>query len=328
MTEDAAARRDPNISQLIAATLATELDHDPKVLLLGEDVAEGGARSAPAEIRSGGSASGASVTPPSRRWSSPGMAVGLAMSGWRPVVEVMFVDFVDVFLEQIYNAAAKNHYMSGGQARMPITIRTASTGGLGSPPQLAVPVGHARPPAGEPKVVAPGNRADYRGLLTAAIDRSRSPSCSWSTRTCTCGRQTRSLSAPSSSRAGRYAVEIGTAAVVRSGTDVSVATLSTMVEHTLAAAELLAAEGSRRGGDRPAYGPRPPRWTTRRSSPRLSRTNRLLVVDEDYRSFGLSGEIVRRPRGRGGGALGAAGGGAAGPTSTSPSPRHCPWRTR
>jgi len=121
-----AVRPDVNVSRLIAETMAMEMERDPTVVLLGEDVgASGGTFGASRGLHRRFGGWRVRDTPISEM-AFTGMAVGLAMSGWRPIVEVMFVDFVGVCLEQVYNAIAKNRYMSGGAAAMPITIRAAA----------------------------------------------------------------------------------------------------------------------------------------------------------------------------------------------------------
>ena len=100
------------------------------------------------------------------------MAVGLAMSDWRPLVEIMFVDFVGVCLEQLYNAAAKIHYMSGGQFAMPITVRTAG-GSIGVAAQHSQCLWGMLAHLPGLKVVTPSNPYDYRGLLVECDPRRR-----------------------------------------------------------------------------------------------------------------------------------------------------------
>ncbi len=217
-----------------------------------------------------------------------GMAVGLAMSGWRPLVEIMFVDFLGVCLEQVYNAIAKNHYMSGGRVSMPVTIRTAG-GSIGVGAQHSQSLWGMLGHLPGLQVVVPSNPYDYRGLLTASI-RSDNP-------VVFIEHKELYLRKVSSFRLGTdlpeqpFTAEIGKASVVREGSDLTLATLSTMVEKSLSAAEVLASRGIEvEVIDLRSVVP----LDHRTVADSVARTRRLLVVDEDYLSFGLSGELVTR----------------------------------
>ena len=158
-----------NVSDLIAGTLELELQRDPKTLVLGEDVGySGGTFGATRRLFRQFGEWRVRDTPISEMGFT-GMAVGLAMSGWRPIVEVMFVDFIGVCLEQVYNAIAKNRYMSGGTAAMPITIRAAG-GCIGVAAQHSQCLWGTFAHLPGLKVVAPSNPYDYKGLLAAAIE--------------------------------------------------------------------------------------------------------------------------------------------------------------
>lgn len=120
-----------NASQAVAEGLMQEMERDERVVLLGEDVGRSGGvfgssrnlleRFGPMRVRD----------TPISEMSFTGMGVGMAMAGLRPVVEIMFVDFIGVCLEQVYNAMAKIPYMSGGRVKMPMVIKTAG-GNIGS----------------------------------------------------------------------------------------------------------------------------------------------------------------------------------------------------
>lgn len=277
-----------NVSDLIASALELELARDPRTLLIGEDVGySGGTFGASRRLFRRFGEWRVRDTPISEL-SFTGMAVGLAMSGWRPIVEVMFVDFLGVCLDQVVNAIAKNRYMSGGAAAMPITIRTAG-GCIGVAAQhsqcLWATVAHFP----GIKVVAPSNPYDYKGLLAAAIE-DDDPVVVIEHKDAYL-RRLREFPLGTDVPTERYTIPIGVAAIVRPGRDLTIATLSTMVERSLAAAQVLAAEGVEvEVVDLRSVVP----LDHEAVAESVGRTGRLLVVDEDYRSFGLSGELVTR----------------------------------
>lgn len=289
MTEPAdAPRRDLNISQLIAETIGMEMERDPSIVFLGEDIGySGGTFGASRGLFRRFGEWRVRDTPISEMGFT-GMAVGLAMSGWRPLVEIMFVDFIGVCLEQIYNAIAKNHYMSGGRAPMPITIRAAG-GCIGVAAQHSQSLWGMLAHLPGLQVVVPSNPYDYRGLLAASI-RSDDPVVFIEHKDAYL-RKVSSFPLGTALPEQAFTVEIGKASVVREGSDLTLATLSTMVEKSLVVAERFADEGvqvevidlrSVVPLDHPTV------------VESVARTGRLLVVDEDYLSFGLSGELVTR----------------------------------
>jgi pyruvate dehydrogenase E1 component beta subunit len=285
---ETATRRDPNVSQLIADTLRYEMRRDPTTVMIGEDIGySGGTFGASRGAFKEFGAERVRDTPISEM-AFTGMAVGLAMSGWRPLVEIMFVDFVGVCLEQLYNAAAKIHYMSDGQFRMPLTIRTAG-GSIGVAAQHSQCLWATLAHLPGLKVVVPSNPYDYRGLLSTAI-RSDDPVVLVEHKDAYL-RRISSFPLGAEVPGPGYTVPLGEAAVVLPGSDVTVVALSTMVERSLAAADEL----GRRGVSAEVIDLRcvvPLDHATVCES--VSRTGSLVVVDEDYQSFGLSGELAAR----------------------------------
>ncbi len=281
-------RPNANLSELIAQTLEMEMERDPRTLLIGEDVGySGGTFGASRRLFRRFGEWRVRDTPISEM-SFTGMAVGLAMSGWRPIVEIMFVDFFGVCLEQIYNAVAKNRYMSGGRVGMPITIRAAG-GAIGVAAQHSQTLWGMLAHLPGLKVVAPSNPYDYRGLLAAAIE--DDDPVVFVEHKGVYLQKISDFALGTVIPEGRYTVPIGKAAVVRPGGDLTIATLSTMVERSLAAAALLSTEGIETEiVDLRSVVPLDHETVVGS----VARTGRLLVVDEDYRSFGLSGELVAR----------------------------------
>jgi pyruvate dehydrogenase E1 component beta subunit len=217
-----------------------------------------------------------------------GMAVGLALAGYRPLVELMFVDFIGVNLEQVYNAMAKNHYMSGGAVKMPIVLKTAG-GCIGSAAQHSQTLWGLFAHLPGMLVVAPSSPYDAKGLMASALE-SDDPVVYIEHKGLLLVRSgdfEHGAEVPE----GRYTVELGRAATLRAGGDITVATLSGTVRAALAAANELAGEGvDVEVIDLRTVVP----LDVESVAESVARTKRLLVVDEDYLSFGLSAELVVR----------------------------------
>jgi pyruvate dehydrogenase E1 component beta subunit len=207
----------------------------------------------------------------------------------RPIVELMFVDFMGVCLDQIYNHMAKIHFESGGNVKVPVVLTTAVGGGYSDGAQHSQCLWGTFAHLPGMKVVVPSNPYDAKGLMTAAI-RDDSPviymfhkgvlGLPWM------AKNRRSMGpVPEES----YEVEIGKASISRRGTDVTVVALSLSVHHALDVAETMEADGvSCEVIDLRSVVPLD-RAAIRES---VAKTGRLVVVDEDYLSFGLSGEVI------------------------------------
>ncbi|MGM0385827.1 MAG: alpha-ketoacid dehydrogenase subunit beta [Actinomycetota bacterium] len=266
-----------------------EMELDPSVFYLGEDVGKYGGifsstlglldKYGPERIRD---------TPISET-AFIGLAIGAATEGMRPIAELMFADFMGVCLDQIYNHMAKIHFESGGNVKVPMVLTTAVGGGYGDAAQHSQCLWATFAHLPGMKVVVPSNPYDAKGLMTAAI-RDDNPvvymfhkgimGLPWM------AKNPRSIA---DVPAEAYELPIGEARIAHDGDDVTVVTLSLSVHHALDVAEKLADEGigvevidlrSLVPLDRDAV---------LRS---VARTGRLVVVDEDYLSFGLSGEIA------------------------------------
>lgn len=280
--------RNLNISQCVAEALKLEMERDDTVVVLGEDVGrQGGVFGATRGLQKIFGEHRVVDTPISET-AITGMGVGLAMEGFRPVLEIMFVDFIGVCLDQVFNAIAKNHYMSGGRVTMPIVIKTAG-GCIGSGAQHSQCLWGLFAHLPGLRVVAPSNPYDAKGLMAAAIE-SDDPVVYIEHKGLLLSRAEQ-FTFGNDVPASRYTVPMGQAAVIRPGSDLTLATLSGTVLPTLAAAERLAGEGI----DVEVVDLRsvvPLDVATVAQS--VERTGRLLVVDEDYLSFGLSAELVTR----------------------------------
>ena len=220
-----------------------------------------------------------------------GLAVGAALSGCRPVVEVMFADFVTLAMDQLVNHAAKLRYMTGGQLSVPMTIRVQGGvgGGYGAHHSQSLESWFLHVPG--LKVVAPSSVLDAAGLLAAAI-RDDDPVIYLEHRGLYWSRGPAALDGS--------VTPIGSASVVRPGSDVTVVAVSRMVQIALSASEKLAAEGI----DIELVDLRsvtPIDWETIEESVR--RTHRLVVVHEAVVTGGLGAELVAGVSSRAFGAL-------------------------
>src|SRR5512143_357956 len=276
--------------QAINEALAIALESDPDVILLGEDVAGGGARTADGVDEMGGvlgTTKGLVKRFPDRVLDTPisemgilGTAVGAAATGLRPVAELMFMDFLGVSLDPLLNQAAKLRYMFGGKARVPLTVRTSVGSGLRSAAQHSQSLYWMTTGIPGLKTVIPSNPADAKGLLLAAIrDDDPVVFC-----------EPKSLMFVSGEvPEGDYEVPIGKAKVVRAGSDVSLVAFGRTVQTALQAADLLAAGGiaaevldlrSLQPLDEEAI------LTT------LAKTGRLVVVDEAPPRCGIASDVA------------------------------------
>ena len=277
------------IARAISEAIGQEMERDPSVLVMGEDIGQlGGVFGTTTGLLDKFGAERVRDTPISET-AFIGAAVGLAAAGMRPIVELMFVDFFGVCMDAIYNLAAKQSYFSGGQVTCPMVLMTSVGGGYGDAGQhsqtLYATFGHLP----GLKVVIPSNAHDAKGLMLAAI---RDPNpvvfmyhkalqgMGW------LGTVQRSITdAPE----GDYVVPIGKAAIVREGSDITLVGLGLSVHHALDAAARLEKQGhSAEVIDLRSIAPLD-RETVRDS---VRKTGRLLVVDDDYMSYGVGAEII------------------------------------
>ncbi|OJV80227.1 MAG: alpha-ketoacid dehydrogenase subunit beta [Cellulomonas sp. 73-92] len=276
-------------AKAVAEGIATEMRRDPSVVYLGEDVgAYGGIFGATGGLLDEFGPSRIIDTPISET-AFIGLGIGAAVEGMRPIVEVMFTDFMGVCLDQIYNHMAKIHYESGGNVSVPMVVTMAAGGGYSDAEQHSQCLWGTLAHLPGMKVVVPSNPYDAKGLMISAI-RDDGPvvyvfhkgvmGLAW---------MARNDRAVGDVPDEAYTVPIGKAAVCREGKDVTLVTISRSVHHALDVAERLADEDvsvevidlrSLVPLDRPAI------------LASVAKTGRLVVVDEDYQSFGMSGEVV------------------------------------
>ena len=263
----------------VRLALEHELAADPDVFIAGIDVGAGGnvfgltrglAQAFPGRVRD---------TPISES-AIVGLAVGAAMAGMRPVVEIMYMDFLGVCLDMLLNQAAKLRFMTGGRAALPLVVRTQFGAGRSSGSQHSQSLEAMLAHISGLTVVMPANPADTYGLLRAAIQ-DPNPVVFIE------NRLQYGLKAPRPP--ADHLVPLGKAKVVRAGTDITVVSWSRMVQDCLAAADLLATEGvSVEVVDLRTISPLD-RETVLAS---LAKTSRLVIAHEAVRDFGVGAELA------------------------------------
>jgi pyruvate dehydrogenase E1 component beta subunit len=285
----AIATRTLTMAQAISEAIGQEMERDSRVFVLGEDIGSyGGIFGATAGLLDRFGAERVMDTPISET-AFIGAAMGAAAEGLRPIAELMFVDFFGVCMDQIYNHLAKNTYMSGGNVRLPMVLMTAIGGGYNDAAQHSQCLYGVFAHVPGLKIVVPSNAYDAKGLMTEAI-RDDNPVMYFFHKGIM-GLPWMAYFEGSTNEvpAESYTVPFGQAQVVREGSDVTVVTLSQMVHKALRAAEDVAADGvSAEVIDLRTLVPLDQDAVLRS----VAKTGRLLIADEDYLRFGMSGEIV------------------------------------
>jgi acetoin:2,6-dichlorophenolindophenol oxidoreductase subunit beta len=263
----------------ISATLLDAMHEDERVFVIGEDVAEGGPYGATAGLAEEFGAERVLNTPISEG-AICGVAIGAAQSGLRPVVEVMFIDFITLALDQIVNGAAKAHLMSGGQLSVPLVLRTQGGAGQRGAAQHSQSLESWLTHVPGLKVVMPSRAVDAAGLLRSAIA-DPNPVVFIENKALYFKRQ----DLPDDPQP----VPIGVASTLRKGRDVTIVALSRLVGDALEAADRLAEEGI----EAEVIDPRtlvPLDLQTIVES--VQRTNRLVVAHEAVKLGGFGAEVA------------------------------------
>ncbi len=272
--------RELTFAEAIREALAEELRRDPRVFILGEDVAEAGT---PFKVLSGlveeFGTQRVRDTPISEAGIT-GLAVGAAMTGMRPVVDIMFGDFITLTMDQMVNQAAKAHYMSGGKWKVPMVMRTTLGATRRSAAQHSQSLHAWFSHVPGLKVVLPSTPYDAKGLLKTAI-RDDNPVAFFE------DKMMYRLKGPVP--AGDYTIPFGVADIKRAGTDITLVATSSMVQVALGAAALLEGIGlSAEVID--------PRTTFPLDKQALiesaKKTSRAIVVDEGYERYGVTAELA------------------------------------
>jgi pyruvate/2-oxoglutarate/acetoin dehydrogenase E1 component len=272
--------REISFAQAINEALAEEMRRDPTVFIIGEDVAEAGT---PFKVLSGlvkEFGSRRVIDSPISEAGIAGVGVGAAMTGMRPVIDIMFGDFITLTMDQLVNQAAKIHYMSGGKLKVPLVLRTTLGATRRSAAQhsqsLHAWVSHIP----GLKVAVPATPYDAKGLLKSAI-RDDNPVVFFE------DKMMYQLKGPVPQE--DYTVPIGVADVKRAGKDITLVATSSMVQVALAAADSLASSGiSAEVVD--------VRTTLPLDKSALiesaKKTSRAIVIDEGYQGYGVTAEIA------------------------------------
>ncbi len=277
------------IARSMAEAVAQEMRIDPSVFVMGEDIgALGGVYGNTRGLLDEFGKERIRDTPISET-AFIGAAVGAAQDGMRPVVELMFVDFFGVCFDAIYNLMAKNTYFSGGNFKVPMVLMTSTGGGYSDAGQHSQCLYGTFAHLPGMKVVCPSNAYDAKGLMTAAM-RDDSPVVYMYHKSLQgMGWLATEPGATVHTPEESYTVEIGKAKVAREGKDVTIVSVGMGVHNALKAAEQLEGQGvSAEVIDLVSLVPLD-RDTIRAS---VAKTGRLIVVDEDYMSYGVSGEII------------------------------------
>jgi 2-oxoisovalerate dehydrogenase E1 component len=276
----APATRTVTYSRALYEAIAEEMANDETVFLMGEDVVGGGYFAVTSGL--GDEFPGRIIDTPISEYAIGGGAVGAAMCGRRPIAEILFSDFLTTVMDPIVNQAAKLRYMSGGQYAVPLVIRTPGGAGLGMAAQHSQSLEALLTGIPGLIIIAPSNPTDAKGLLKAAI-RSSNPVLFFENKLL--------YLEVGEIPDGDYLVPIGSAAVRRKGTDVTVVAVGGMVPMALESAEALAAEGI----DVEVIDPRtlvPLDIATIVES--VARTRRLVTAEEAVLTNGFGAEIIAR----------------------------------
>ena len=266
----------------INRALDDAMAEDETVLLLGEDIGKAGGSFAVTRGLQDKYGPARVIDTPISENALGGMAVGLALSGFKPVIEIMFMDFMALTMDALVNQAAKAHFMFGGQSSVPLVVRTQHGGGLNAGPQHSqcLEAWFAHIPG--LKLVCPSTLEDAYGLLRQAID-DPNPVIFVEHKAL--------YPAKGDLPDARAFVPIGSARVIRQGNDVTIVSYGGMMREALKAADLLAAESiNAELIDLRSLQP----WDEATVLTSLARTHHLVVAHEAVEAFGVGAEIVAR----------------------------------
>ncbi len=275
--------REITLSKAVNEAIAEEMRRDPTIFLMGEDVAEAGS---PFKVLSGlveEFGRERIIDTPISEPGFMGIAVGAAMTGSRPIVDLMFGDFIFLVMDQLCNQAAKTHYMSGGKLKVPLVLRTNLGATRRSAAQHSQSLHALVAHIPGLKVALPSSAYEAKGLMKTAI-RDDNPVVIFE------DKLMYNDKAPVPEE--EYLIPFGVANILRKGSDITLIATSSMVQVAQKAAEMLAAEN---GISAEVIDPRtivPLDEETILNSVR--KTGRAIVIDEGHQSFGITAEIASR----------------------------------
>ncbi|WP_126426307.1 alpha-ketoacid dehydrogenase subunit beta [Brevibacillus marinus] len=267
-------------NQAINAALREEMARDQNVILAGEDIAAAGGSFGVTRGLLEEFGESRVIDTPISEGAIVGLAIGSAATGLRPVVEIMFIDFIGVCFDMLLNQAAKMRYMSGGNISLPLVIRTQAGAGYNAGPQHSQSLEAMLMHIPGLKVVMPSNPYDAKGLLKAAV-RDDDPVLFIENKML--------YGMKGEVPEAEYVIPLGTAKIVREGNDVTIVALGQMVNRAVRAAEELEAEGiSAEVIDPRTVTPLDKEciWQS------VVKTGRLVVVHEAVKTGGFGAELA------------------------------------
>jgi len=281
--------RELTMSRAMVEAIGHEMRENDDVFYMGEDVADYGGIFDSTEGLLDEFGYDRIMDVPISETAYLGAAVGAAQSGMRPIAELMFVDFFGVAMDQIYNQMAKNTYMSGGSVNVPMVLTAAVGGTYNDAAQHSQTLYGTFAHLPGMKVVVPSTAYDAKGLMHNAIRDDDPVVYMFHKRLMGIGWMPAPTGPKTPVPEDDYTIPFGSADVKREGSDVTIVTLGLHVHRALEAAESLAEDGiSAEVIDLRTLVP----LDTETVVDSVRTTGSLVVVDEDYRSFGVTGEIV------------------------------------
>src|ERR671923_1278563 len=274
------ATHEITFAQAIKEALAEEMRRDPRVFVIGEDVAEAGT---PFKVLSGlvqEFGKQRVIDSPISEAGISGIGVGAAMTGMRPIVDIMFGDFITLTMDQLVNQAAKIRYMSGGKLKVPMVLRTTLGATRRSAAQHSQSLHAWLSHIPGLKVAVPSTPYDAKGLLKTAV-RDDNPVVFFE------DKLMYQMKGPVPEE--EYTIPFGLADIKREGTDITLVATSSMVQVSLSAAEILEARGiSAEVIDVRTTAPLDKKTLIESAK----KTSRAIVVDEGYERYGVTAEIA------------------------------------
>jgi acetoin:2,6-dichlorophenolindophenol oxidoreductase subunit beta len=274
--------REITLSKAVNEAISEEMRRDPTVFVMGEDVAEAGT---PFKVLSGlveEFGRERVVDTPISEPGFMGIAVGAALTGLRPIVDLMFGDFLFLVMDQLCNQAAKTHYMSGGKLNVPLVLRTNLGATRRSAAQHSQSLHALVAHIPGIKVAIPSSAYEAKGLMKTAI-RDNNPVVIFEDKLM----YQEKAHVPHE----EYLIPFGTAGVLREGSDVTLIATSSMVQVASKAADILAAgQVSAEVIDPRTIVPLDEKTLLKSAQ----KTSRVIIVDEGHQSFGVTAELASR----------------------------------
>lgn len=274
------AVREITYGQAVNEAIAEEMRRDARVFMIGEDIAEAGTTFKVLKGLVEEFGKERIIDSPIAEAGITGIGVGAAMTGMRPIVDIMFGDFITLAMDQLVNQAAKIHYMSGGKWSVPMVLRTTLGATRRSAAQHSQSLHAWLCHIPGLKVIAPATPYDVKGLLKSAI-RDNSPVVTFEDKMM--------FQLKGAVPEGEYTIPLGVADIKREGKDLTLVGTSSMVHVALEAARILAEIGI----EAEVVDPRTLKpLDTETLINSVKKTSRAIVIDEGYHSYGVTAEIA------------------------------------